>query len=237
MTATPADPPAGARRITPVSMVHDTLDVTANEQLKRRSQAWLPRSIVLAVIIHVAVLSLAPELTVADVSVARAPDVYVVTPPLDLPPPPEQIARPAAPVVGTDIDADVTVPHIPFDEYTPDEIRVPKHVDSGERDGFTMFVPSMIAPALLNAREVERELLRNYPPILRDAGVSGKVDVHLWLDESGGIVKAEIAQSSGHEAFDAAALRVVRVMRLSPARNRNTPVRVIVVLPVHFDVK
>jgi TonB family protein len=124
-----------------------------------------------------------------------------------------------------------------FDRYVPEPLTAPKRTDDGDRDGFELFVPSMIAPVLLNAREIERELARNYPPLLRDAGVSGRVDVHLWLDESGGIVRAEVAQSSGHEAFDAAALRVVRVMRLSPARNRNTPVRVIVVLPVRFDVK
>jgi TonB family protein len=64
--------------------------------------------------------------------------------------------------------------------------------------------------------------------------------VTVWngrLDESGGVVRAEIGRSSGYALFDEAALEVVDAMRLAPARNRGAPVRVIVTVPVRFTVQ
>jgi protein TonB len=95
----------------------------------------------------------------------------------------------------------------------------------------------MVAPRLLNPEEVERELRRTYPAIMRDAGVGGQVDVNLWLDENGAIVKAEVGSSSGYQSLDDAALKVVGVMKLTPAQNRGMPVRVIVTLPVLYRVR
>jgi protein TonB len=95
----------------------------------------------------------------------------------------------------------------------------------------------MIEPRVLNQEEVERALARNYPPLLRDAGIGGQVEVQLWLDEKGGVVRAEISRTSGYEALDAAALKVVDVMRLSPALNRSQPTRVIVTIPIVFRAR
>jgi protein TonB len=213
------------------------IEETANDRLKRDARSWLPRSLVLAALIHFAVLSLAPEMSVADVRTAQPTDVYVVPPPLDLPPPPEQIARPAAPVVGVDVDVNTPYPDMTFEQWTPERLAAPKQSRTDARSDFEMFVPTMIAPALQNRAEVERELVRTYPTMLRDAGIGGQVDVQLWLDENGTIVQSQVARSSGYEALDAAALQVVRVMKLSPARNRNMPARVIVTVPVVFSVR
>lgn len=208
---------------------------TANDLFKQRERAWLPRAIVLAVIIHAAVLSLAPDITVAGIADDSLPEMLVTPPVTDLPPPPEELARPAAPVVGDfEMSQEITVTPFDFDTYRPAEITAPVHTGSDARGDFEVFVPSMIAPTVLNARDVERELVRSYPPMLRDAGIGGQVDVHLWLDESGAILRSEIARGSGYDALDAAALKVVQVMKLTPARNRNRAVRVIVTLPVVF---
>jgi protein TonB len=165
--------------------------------------------------------------------------MYVIPPEVDVPEPPERIAPPATPVAGSiDISNDVTIAPTSFDAWTPEMLTPPPTTGgAGDAEGFSAFVPSMVAPRLLNPEEVERELRRTYPAMLRDAGVGGEVDVNLWLDESGTIVKAEIGRSSGHQSFDEAAMKVVGVMRLAPAQNRGRPVRVIVTLPVKYNVR
>jgi protein TonB len=212
---------------------------TANETMKRRSAVWLPRSIVLAVLLHVALFTFVPDMTTANEHDSKNSEMYVIPPTVEIPEPPEPIARPAIPVVGSiDISTEVTIASTSADAWTPEILAPPTTTGgAGDAEGFRDFVPSMVAPRLLNQEEVERELRRTYPAILRDAGVSGEVDVTLWLDESGTIVQAEVGRSSGHPSFDEAALKVVSVMRLTPAQNRGTPVRVIVTLPVKFTAR
>jgi TonB family protein len=211
---------------------------TANDEMKRRSAEWLPRAIVLAVLLHAALFAFAPDITTANMFDANDSDMYVFTPHVDLPEPPEVIERPRAPVAGSiDISTEITMSPTTFGEWTPEQLSPPPTTGAGDNEGYRAFVPSMVAPRLLNADEVERELRRTYPTILRDAGVGGDVNVNLWLDERGTIVKAEVSRSSGYDLFDEAALKVVGVMKLAPALNRGNAVRVIVTLPVRFTVR
>jgi TonB family protein len=212
-------------------------ELTANEALKQRSESWLPRAMIVAVLFHVAVFTLSPDMMTAEEKVERADMAVFIPPELVLPEPPPPIERPAEPVAGSiEIDADVTISSTTPDAWSATELAPPVAVDSGERQDFERFVPSMVAPRLLNPEEVERELRRTYPSMLRDAGIGGDVDVNLWLDEKGAIVRAEVSRSSGHPVLDEAALKVVGAMRLAPAENRGVPTRVIVTLPVRFRV-
>ena len=224
------------------ALLHDTASAqtyeTANEMMKRRSAVWLPRSIVLAVLLHAALFVFAPDMTTANVHDAKNGDMYVIPPEVELPDPPEEIVTPAMPVAGSiDISTDVTITSTTFEAWTPDTLAPPPTTGGGDIEGFRKWTVSMVAPRLLNAEEVERELRRTYPAIMRDAGIGGQVDVNLWLDENGRIVNAEVGRSSGYQSLDDAALKVVGVMKLTPAQNRGMPVRVIVTLPVVYRVK
>jgi TonB family protein len=224
------------------AVVHETADAqtyeTANETMKRRSAVWLPRSIVLAVLLHAALFAFAPDMTTANVHDARNGEMYVIPPEVEIPDPPEEIARPATPVAGSiDISTEVTITSTSFEAWTPEMLAPPPTTGGGDAEGFQDWLPSMLAPRLLNPEEVERELGRTYPSIMRDAGIGGEVVVTLWLDENGTIVKAEVGSSSGYRSLDEAALKVVGVMKLAPAQNRGRPVRVIVALPVWYRVR
>jgi TonB family protein len=96
------------------------------------------------------------------------------------------------------------------------------------------FTPMTIRPELVNVQEVERALERNYPPLLRDAGIGGTAIVWFFIDEQGRVLKAQLNRSSGHQALDEAALKVASVMVFSPAKNRSETVRVWVQLPIRF---
>ncbi|HSK21362.1 MAG TPA: TonB family protein [Longimicrobiales bacterium] len=210
---------------------------TANDDLKERSRTWLPRSIVIAVLFHVAVFTLSPDMTIADEATVPGEMDVIIPAEVDLPEPPAPLEKPAEPIVGSlEIDADVTISPTTPETWKPD-LRAPERVRSDDESAFQRFTVSMVAPRLLNTEEIERELTRNYPSVLRDAGIGGVVDVNLWLDENGVVTKSEIARSSGYQMFDEAALKVVAAMRLAPALNGGAPVRVIVTLPVHFRVQ
>lgn len=93
----------------------------------------------------------------------------------------------------------------------------------------------MEKPELLNRSQVRRALLRAYPRELQRAGVEGAVIVWFWIDEKGKVEKYEIRGSSGHQALDAAAERVIPIMKFRPARERGETVPVIVTLPIRFE--
>jgi TonB family protein len=114
--------------------------------------------------------------------------------------------------------------------------RTPPGSGSGS-GGETMkggFIVSTVVPALLNAEEVKRELVRSYPAMLRDAGIGGDVMMWILIDENGRVIETEVRSSSGHSALDQAARNVSSVMKFSPARNRDQMVKVWVSVPIKF---
>jgi TonB family protein len=100
-----------------------------------------------------------------------------------------------------------------------------------------MFTPYTEKPELRNGEETARALQRNYPPLLRDAGIGGTATVWFLIDEEGVVVRSELAKTSGYEALDVAALTVAETMEFLPARNRGEPVLVWVQIPVSFSSK
>ena len=99
------------------------------------------------------------------------------------------------------------------------------------------FTPFTVAPTLRNRDEVARALEREYPPLLRDAGIGGTVVVWMFIDVEGRVTDTRVHTPSGHEALDGAALAVAEAMRFSPALNRDTKVPVWVSLPITFQVR
>lgn len=81
------------------------------------------------------------------------------------------------------------------------------------------FTPYTVRPDLTSEREVQRALEREYPTILRNAGIGGTVIVHFFIDEEGFVQRTLVAQSSGHTPLDEAALRVPTC---SSSRRRST---------------
>jgi TonB family protein len=102
-----------------------------------------------------------------------------------------------------------------------------------EADGPT-FTPMTVRPQLQNPEEVRDAVDRNYPPLLRDAGISGVANVWLYIDEEGRVQRVQINRSSGYDALDQGALRAAAVMRFTPAYNRDVRVPVWVALDIQF---
>ena len=119
---------------------------------------------------------------------------------------------------------------------------VERPVDAGARQEAPVAdtpttTPYTVRPDLVNAREVQLALAREYPPILRDAGIGGTVNVRFFIDTEGVVQRVLVAQSSGHEALDSAALRVARVFRFTPALDGDEVVPVWIAIPITFELR
>ncbi len=93
-------------------------------------------------------------------------------------------------------------------------------------------------PELRNRSEVARLLQRLYPPLLRDAGITGQA-VMKFVVNAQGMVEASGTSvvSASHDAFGEAATKVVEKMRFKPARVGGRPVPVLVTIPITFTLE
>jgi protein TonB len=78
---------------------------------------------------------------------------------------------------------------------------------------------------------------REYPPILREAGIGGTVLVWFFIDDQGRVVRTLVRETSGYEQLDQAALKVAEIIEFTPALNRDKRVPVWISLPVTFTLK
>jgi protein TonB len=211
---------------------------TANERFKEGFGRTVWSSVCVAVGVHAALLAFWPTLSAGEWGRDVAALEAIELPPIvDIPPPPEQIARPAAPVIA-DVDVDVTIaptvlPQRPEDRPLPP----PPVTREGERDigSGPVFVPTTVLPELLDREGVARELERRYPRTLKEAGIGGAPLVWFFIDEEGKVVKTQLRESSGHAALDEVALEVGSTLRFRPALNRDRKVAVWVSLPMRFQ--
>ena len=96
------------------------------------------------------------------------------------------------------------------------------------------FTPYEVAPEITNRSAVQSALVREYPAVLRDAGVGGTVLMHFFIDNTGSLENVLVAQTSGFEQLDQAAMRVAEVFEFSPALNRDERVAVWIQVPITF---
>jgi protein TonB len=213
--------------------------VTANDRLKQSFSSWFWGSMIAATLMHGGTFAFWPELTAEDISFEAEEIAAIELPPeIEIPPPPQQIARPATPVMASaDIDEDITIAPTTFEENPVEELPPPPEEAATDISSAPTFTPFTVAPSILNRQEVVRSMEREYPPLLRDAGIGGTVRVFFFIDESGAVKDYRIDQSSGHQALDDAALAVADVYRFSAALNRDKKVPVWVSFPITFQVR
>jgi protein TonB len=74
-----------------------------------------------------------------------------------------------------------------------------------------------------------------YPLRLWDQDLEGETLLRVRVTDTGEVDSVEIAESSGHPAFDSAAVEGARDLRFSPARRDGKRIRVWARVPVHFS--
>ncbi len=213
--------------------------ITANDRFKGRFRSILWSAMILATVAHFGAFAYWPDLTAEDFSFTSEELTAIELPPeVEIPPPPQSIARPATPVMASaDVSEDITIAPTTFEsnpvEALPPPPSVEEEVDISERPTFTPFT---VAPDILNRAEIQQAMVKNYPPLLREAGIGGEVRVFFFIDEEGRVQDTRIDRSSGHQSLDEAALAVAGMYRFSPALNRDKRVKVWVSFPIQFQV-
>lgn len=211
----------------------------ANDRFKKSFNTWLWGSVLTATALHFAMFMFWPEMTAANVSVGTtAIEVVDIPDEIPLPPEPEPISRPAVPVIATaDIAEDITISPTTFEDNPVETLVEPRDEEAGSLIDEPGFTPMTVRPDLTNEREMQRALEREYPAILRDAGIGGTVLIHFFIDEEGTVRRTLVAKTSGHVSLDQAALRVASVARFTPALNLDQVVPVWIQIPITFRVR
>lgn len=215
---------------------------TANDRLKSLWGPWFSGSILAAVLVHAAVLTLWPTEQAAFRSLSRGETPRIVSLRVpgveDVTRAPEAIGTPELPTVDElqlDLPVDVAGPLPSFSDPALEEAFSPPVLTlRDEWLDYANFAPILVAPFIENRSEMRTFLERNYLPILEFTGAQGVVQVHFWIDEHGGVARAEVAESSGSRSLDRLAMRLSRILRFSPALRLGQPVRVLVRLPITF---
>lgn len=213
--------------------------VTANDRLKGSFNTWFWGSIAAAALIHFLVIAFWPSMTAEDYGiVGNEMEALEIPPEVEIPPPPEQIVRPQVPVISTDItiDEDITIAETDFESNPISDLPPPPSGGGADLSDAPAFTPYTVSPEVRNRRELERILQRNYPAMLRDAGISGTVMLHVFINEEGIVENTRLMESSGYPQMDQAAENAMREIRFTPALNRDQRVPVWVALPVTFRV-
>ncbi|MCY4648696.1 MAG: energy transducer TonB [Gammaproteobacteria bacterium] len=211
----------------------------ANDRFKKSFSAWLWGSVLTATALHFAMFMFWPDMTAANVpSDSTETRVVVVPPEIEIPPEPEAISRPAIPVITTaDISEDITISPTTFEDNPVETLMQPRDEEAGSLIDAPAITPMTVRPSITNRRELQRALEREYPAMLRDAGIGGTVLIHFFIDEEGTVQRTLVAEASGHVSLDEAALRVAGVARFTPALNLDKVVPVWIQIPITFRAR
>ena len=218
-------------------MEESNIRLTANDQFKRGTTNWNQVGLLVAVALHFGLFVLVKPFEAADLGVT-ADEIEAITlpPEVKIPPPPEQIARPATPRVSSvEISEDITIQETTFDNFTA-ENTLPPPPETGSASDRPSFIPYDTDPVMLNRAEVTRILEREYPRTLKAAGIEGRVELWIYINEEGRVQNFEVNVSSGNPLLDEAAGRVVSEMRFSPAMNRDKATGVWISQAVQFQI-
>jgi TonB family protein len=215
-----------------------TVHETANDRFKRGFADWFWLALIAATVLHAGIFLASPTFGTEDYTFGADELESIELPDeIQIPPPPEAIQRPATPVIAeANIEEDITIAPTTFEE-NPIENLPPPPGESDDLSAAPTFTPMTVRPQLRNNRAVQQALMRYYPPLLRDAGIGGTVNVWFFIDENGRVQRTQINETSGYDAFDEAALKVADLMEFSPAYNRDKKVPVWVALDVTFEVQ
>lgn len=224
-------------------------------------------SVVASAVFHAALIALAVFLTQRVQEVVAGdeqtnllipvPEVEVEPPPPPPPPPPNTPPPPEVTevpkgfqtlsvptVIPPDIPPPSAGPEISESDFSGEGVeggratgRADVKVTAENIEAAPVFTPYTVKPELQNRDAVQRALIRNYPPLLRDAGIGGTVLLWALIDERGTVLRTQVKEGSGHEAFDGAATKIADIMKFSPALNRDQKVKVWIQLPIVFKTQ
>ncbi|HKY60868.1 MAG TPA: energy transducer TonB, partial [Gemmatimonadota bacterium] len=157
---------------------------------------------------------------------ARADELEVIDipPEIKIPPPPEEIARPATPVISEEpIEEDITIAETEIVEDQPVPEGPPPMPETAEVGNTFTFTPYTVKPKCKTNCTAD-DILRHIPPLLQKSGVQCDLAVGLRIDTSGNVTATQILKSSGQQGCDSATEKWAKTTSWTTAFNRDQPV-------------
>jgi periplasmic protein TonB len=216
----------------------DASMLTANERQKRAFGSYVSAAIVFSAGAHFLLLAFG-NLGFNEFQIHYTPAMEQIDfqQRVEVPPPPQDIPRPAVPVISTSVNVDheITIGSVRFEDNPAQRLPpppTPTEVDVADQPSFT---PYSVRPELRNPDELQRALERHYPKTFKDAGIGGTTLLWVFIDVVGAVQNTRVVQTSGYQELDEAAQTAIRTTaKFSPAYNRDQRVPVWIQLPVTF---
>ena len=151
---------------------------------------------------------------------------------LKKPPPPQ---RPQIPIAteSEDIPEDVTITDTELDLDAPPPPPPPPPGARQRQEESPIFFAWEEAPELIRSTQVIPE----YPPIARKAGVEGRVQLLIVVDEEGNVIDAQVVFANPPGIFEEAAIKAIMQWKFKPAKQRDKPIKVQMGWPIEFTLK
>jgi protein TonB len=201
--------------------------VTANAEFKAKYPKYLQIGLLFALLIHAVAFAFWPEYVPGVYKLREERlEVFDIPPEIEIPPPPEEIARPE---VAVEVEAS--------DEASEDETIAPTFLDAENLPPAPP--PPPPEPEMFFAFDtypvVTKSATPAYPELARKAEVEGTVVVMATIDESGNVLSAWIADTSA-EVLNQAALDAAYKFKFTPAKQRDVPVKATISIPFRFSL-
>ncbi len=215
--------------------------VTANEKFKGTFASAFRLGVFVALGVHFAIIALFPAIDRVAPPVPSTRLAAINIPPrVSVPAPPQPVARPARPTLAApSVSASLTIEPTTLNAFEPvtGTALAPPPVPAASDDGRPPYIPFEVAPTLKNRAAAAALLEQVYPSVLRDAGISGSVQLWIYIDEHGVVKESRVAESSGYEDLDLAAATVAYAMQFTPAMMRDKAAAVWISQPISFIAK
>jgi protein TonB len=201
--------------------------VTANTEFKARYNKYLQIGFLFAILIHAVAFAFWPEY-VPSVYKLREERIEVVEipPEIEIPPPPEEVARPE---IAVEVEAS--------DDASEEETIAPTFLDAQNLPPAPP--PPPPEPEMFFAFDTYPVVVRSaepkYPELARKAEVEGTVMIMVTIDEQGNVMSAWVAESSA-EVLNEAAVEAAYKFKFTPAKQRDVPVKATISIPFRFSL-
>jgi len=208
---------------------------TPSKALKLQYRKVIEMAVVISLVLHVVLLQGFKKVRIKKVERAvniaslEMEEIPVTEQQKQAPAP----ARPSVPIASEDEDLpeDETIDLVDLDL----DAEAPPPPPPPEDSDAIVFVPYDEKPEPIGGyAAIHKNLV--YPEIARKAGVEGKVLVYAQIDKQGNVVRTKVMKSLGPNGCDESAERAIRSVKWKPAMQRDTPVKVWIMVPINFQL-